>query len=226
MSFWVQKNDRKRRLFWGKIKLEPTVAWKILGSEVLRHDSAGMISCVLSELPTTHKQLVGKREIPMLSICCVNHNNLLTLLIDSKLASLESLYRHKLVPQHLHFEDMLTRLEGVSSHAQRISKTHTKPVLVWNIYMQCSTGLNCIMRHLNPAADLTVAQAKKLCKRWLASSIFALMSQSLYFSTEILCFEKLGEDGVVQPDCLDEKGRESLGTTLNTLSLLPRDPAV
>lgn len=150
MSFWVPsgKDDRKRRLFWGKIKLEPTVVWMILGSEVLGHDSAGVISCVLSELPATHKQLLGKRGIPMLSICHMDHSHLLTLIINSKLTSLDSLCRCKLRPQCWHFEGMLSRIKAVNPHVQGMSKTHTQPVLVWNISMPCSTGFNCIMRGL------------------------------------------------------------------------------
>ena len=60
----------------------------------------------------------------------MDHNHVLTLIINSKLTSLESLYRCKLGPQCLHFEDMLTRIEAVNPCAQGMSKTHTQPALV------------------------------------------------------------------------------------------------
>lgn len=43
-----------------------------MGSEVSGHDSAGVINCVISELPTTHKQLMGESVIPLLrSAICI-----------------------------------------------------------------------------------------------------------------------------------------------------------
>lgn len=94
------------------------------------HNHAGAISYVLSEQPTNHKQLVGVREILMLRFCHMYHNNLLTLIKTRKLTSLESLYRHKLRPQCLHFEDILTRSETVNPHPQGMNKTHPQPVPV------------------------------------------------------------------------------------------------
>lgn len=108
------------------------VVWKILGSEVLGRGRAGVISCVLSELPTTGKRLVEKS--PM------DHSNLLNLVINCKLTFLESLYWRKLRPQCLHFEKVVRGVQAVNTRAQGMDKTHTRPVLLWNTYLQCSTG--------------------------------------------------------------------------------------
>lgn len=103
------------------------------------------IVCSLS-CPQLTSSWWGRRGIPVLSIYHIDHNPLLTLIINSKLTSLESLYRCKLRPQCLHFEGMLTRTESVNPGAQGMSTTDTQPLLVWNICMQCSTGFNCVMK--------------------------------------------------------------------------------
>lgn len=71
------KDDRKRRLFWGKIKPEPTVVRKILSSGVLGHSGAEMFRHVLSEVPKTHKQL--GRWVSMLSICHMDPQSFINL---------------------------------------------------------------------------------------------------------------------------------------------------
>lgn len=45
----------------------------------------------------------------------------------------------KLRPQCVHFENVVTGVKAVNPHAQRMNKTHTQPVLLWNSYLQCST---------------------------------------------------------------------------------------
>lgn len=51
----------------------------------------------------------------MLSICHIDHNSLLTLIINSKFAPLESLHRGKLRAQYLYVEDMLAIIDSVDS---------------------------------------------------------------------------------------------------------------
>lgn len=136
---WVEckrwKDDRKRRLFWGEV-MPVVVVWKILGSDGLRAllEWEWSAVCLLS-CPQLANIWWGRGgPLPYGS------QEFIKLDVNCKLAFLESLYWCKLRPQRLHFENVVTGVKAVNPSAQGMNKTHIRPVLLWNTYLQCNTG--------------------------------------------------------------------------------------
>lgn len=191
MSLWVlsTKDDRKRRLFWGKIKPEPTVVWKILSSGVLGHSGAEMFRHELSELPKTHKQ-VG-RWVSMFSICHMDPQSFISL-HDKQQTYLFGNCKHTNLDVTVYILKK-QQLESVVDNAHRMDKSCTHIVLIWNISRQCSSGFSCVMRGLIQLLIWLLLKPINY-ERWLLSSFFAFLFMSQYFPTKILHSEELGED--------------------------------